>query len=239
MVTENCAATITRKRISTTRIAISVLGYALSGCANSATTQSTPAPATPAATPMSSMSEGGLPPGRYTVQFAGADPDAHVAQVDVPKGFETWNGNVLWAAGAGTGALMFRTVDRLPPDPCHAEWEDYVEPGPSVEDLADALLAQEGRRGSTPRPVSLEGHNGLYLEFNVPGHLDVDKCVGDSYDTWAATSVFATRRPLDHATASGSSSRRSTIAHQPRTGTQQSRQRRAPGMFDSIELVKQ
>ena len=35
-----------------------------------------------------------------------------------------------------------------------------------------------------PEPVSLDGHDGLYLELRVPGRVDFGRCTDGSYMLW-------------------------------------------------------
>ena len=55
-------------------------------------------------------------------------------------------------------------------------------PGPTVDDLVRALVAQPTRNATTPTDVTLAGHAGTYLEWSVPedmvvtGDADFDGC---------------------------------------------------------------
>jgi hypothetical protein len=55
-------------------------------------------------------------------------------------------------------------------DPCHWKGQGY-DPGPSVDELVAALLAQPMRNASTPSGVILDGYSGMYLEWSVPTDL--------------------------------------------------------------------
>jgi hypothetical protein len=58
-------------------------------------------------------------------------------------------------------------VGDVPTDPCR--WKgSLTTPGPSVEDLVTAFLAQKQRNATTPTDVVLDGHPGRYLEWTVP-----------------------------------------------------------------------
>lgn len=107
-----------------------------------------------------------LEPGTYQFSFStdtGAEtPDA---LVDVPRGFED---DAAWYVVSSDqrqflGLYVVRLVDR---DACLARG-DY-DPGPSVKDLADALVAQGSTRTTPPKPVTLAGHQGLYVELTSP-----------------------------------------------------------------------
>jgi hypothetical protein len=72
-------------------------------------------------------------------------------------------------------------VARVFRDPCHWVGQDY-DPGPTVEDLVAALLAQPTRNATQPTDVTLAGYSGKYLEWSVPADLqsstwtDFDAC---------------------------------------------------------------
>jgi hypothetical protein len=85
--------------------------------------------------------------------------------------------------------MGFVTAERVPPDPCGSEGHDKfdaaVNPGPSVEDLAEALVAQKGAVTSKPVPVTVDGHQGLYLTYQVAKGIDVLKCEAQAFDIFS------------------------------------------------------
>ncbi len=52
-------------------------------------------------------------------------------------------------------------------DPCHWQGQGFV-PGPGVENLVAALVAQKLRKATMPTDVTLAGYTGKYLEWSVP-----------------------------------------------------------------------
>jgi hypothetical protein len=66
------------------------------------------------------------------------------------------------------------TVGLVDRDACPSGRGRQFDPGPSVEDLAHALVAQKSTRASTPKPVALAGQEGLYLELSSPH--DISRC---------------------------------------------------------------
>jgi hypothetical protein len=67
-------------------------------------------------------------------------------------------------------------VGQVPRDPCH--WLGQLsDPGPTVDNLVQALVAQPLRHASTPTSVTLAGYSGQYFEWSVPGTMVV---TGDS-----------------------------------------------------------
>jgi len=83
-------------------------------------------------------------------------------------------------------AMAFTTAERVPADPCGSEGGDKfaaaVDPGPSVGDLAEALVAQKGAVTSEPVPVTIDGRQGLYLTYQVAKGIDFAKCEAQAFD---------------------------------------------------------
>ena len=67
-------------------------------------------------------------------------------------------------------------VAEVPTDPCHP-LTTMRDPGPTVDDLVKALVAQKSRDASKPQAVTVDGHPGQYLEWSVPEDAEV---VGDA-----------------------------------------------------------
>ena len=59
-------------------------------------------------------------------------------------------------------------------DACRAA--SAADPGPSVDDLAEALVAQTGHDTTRPERVTVDGHPGRYLEFGWPGRAALEQC---------------------------------------------------------------
>jgi hypothetical protein len=95
------------------------------------------------------------------------------ALVDVPSGFD--DGGDWYVVSHDSDAFLgLWTVGKVQRDACLRPRNDYVTPGPSVEDLADALVAQKSTRASAPKPVTIAGYRGLYVELASPH--DVGRC---------------------------------------------------------------
>jgi len=63
---------------------------------------------------------------------------------------------------------------------CHWLGTALVPPvGPTVDDLATALLAQAGPGASPPIAVTVGGHPGKKVELSIPQGVDVTKCDSD------------------------------------------------------------
>jgi hypothetical protein len=105
-----------------------------------------------------------------TYRFSTDDGELPDALVDVPRGFDA---EATWYVVSPDGQefLGLLSPGRVTADPCRAGDNAGRDPGPSVRDLADALAAQRSTRATRPRPVTLDGHDGLYLELEGPAHL--------------------------------------------------------------------
>ena len=73
---------------------------------------------------------------------------------------------VLLFDGGGR-VLLQRRKHRVFDDICQAR---STRVGPTARDLARALAAQDGSTTTRPRPVTLDGHDGLYLELTSADH---------------------------------------------------------------------
>ena len=137
-------------------------------------------------------------PGRWGVTAFG-DPDAPVAVFDVPAGFqghESW----VWTDNQGPGEfaqLAYWAPTGVPKDPCKARTSSSPI-GPTVEDLAAALAAQRRTTTTKPIPVTVDAHEGLYLELTTPTRLDYHACGPDGMQIWE-TAGTGSRRILDEA----------------------------------------
>jgi len=112
-----------------------------------------------------------LAPGTYQLAYhLAADEELPDAYVDIPSGFDeaaTW----YVVSHDRQEFLGLWTVSAADRDACRRGARDAYDPGPTVEDLADALVAQKSTRASTPEPVSLAGYHGLYVELASPQDL--------------------------------------------------------------------
>jgi len=145
---------------------------------------------------LASLQPGPVEPGRYFLGVAGIhDVDGSdrsdrsdrsggswpLAVVDVPAGFTMSEEFVVTSEG-GSG-FWFWAVESVPDKPCADT--TYREPGPSVEELAEALANLEQVRTTRPRPTTLAGHRGIYLEMTVPPSIDVaEQCAEGRLYLW-------------------------------------------------------
>ncbi len=141
----------------------------------------------PSWTPLSAEPEGvPLEPGAYGLIANGVSD--HVVVIRAPAGYQNIGG-WTFVTGAPFHAMGFVTADRVPRDPCgsegHTKFDTAVDPGPSVEDLAEALVAQKGAATSEPVPVRVAGHPGLYLTYRVAKGIDVSTCEARAFDIFS------------------------------------------------------
>jgi hypothetical protein len=72
-------------------------------------------------------------------------------------------------------------------------WIDSWEnPGESVAEFAEALVAIPGRQATSPVPVTVGGYDGLYLEWSLPADLDITTCDEEKTVAWTGP-VLMTR----------------------------------------------
>jgi hypothetical protein len=171
----------TRSRL----LILAALSLPLSGCAgnpdiatsapdatsSSATSSGDPSPS---AAPPHLIEMAPLAPGPYQISvFANPGDQGPEAIVEVPSGY---NGGSTWFvvshdAGEFLGLWFVGLVAR---DACTSAESRLFDPGPSVKDLASALVAQKSTRASAPKPVTLAGYRGLYVELASPH--DTSRC---------------------------------------------------------------
>lgn len=163
------------------------LGLLVSGCAGSSDGGGATAGSTSSVTMSSEPDDAGssrprhlvgddsqLTPGTYQFSFL-ANPGVETpdALVEVPSGFDD---GAEWyvVSDDGDAFLGLWTVGQVRRDACLGTPDDHVTPGPSVEDLADALVAQESTSASAPEQVSVAGYEALYIELDSPS--DISTC---------------------------------------------------------------
>jgi hypothetical protein len=179
--------TITRspRRTSVVPVVAVALGLAMCGCsgdpsgeastgATRPTIASEPGDAASATQPHLTGDAAALEPGAYQFSFltrSGAQPPDAV--VEVPDGYLQGDDGADWYVVSDDGEefLGLWVIDRVDHDACLHEDADAFDPGPSVADLAEALVAQRSTRAAAPELVTLSGHAGLYVELAGPPDL--------------------------------------------------------------------
>ncbi|GAA3653508.1 hypothetical protein GCM10022237_11680 [Nocardioides ginsengisoli] len=134
-----------------------------------------------------------LPAGSYALDAWGSA--AKLALMRAPAGFGRYQDWTLVAGDETDRDGRFRGVGYLRPtevfgDPCgtprHRKSATLHDPGPTVADLAAALTRQLGAPATTPVPVTIDGYDGLYLDYAVPrGHDRPTTCENQDWDILA------------------------------------------------------
>jgi hypothetical protein len=126
-----------------------------------------------------------LDAGRYGL-VAWGQGAKNAAVVRAPAGYQNFGGWTFVTKGRPFRALGYMTADRVFADPCGAgpplKEESLRDPGPTVEDLAFALTKQRDVRTSHPEPVTIDGHDGLRLDYQVAPDLDLKTCEANAFD---------------------------------------------------------
>lgn len=117
-----------------------------------------------------------LTPGRYAIGFSSDQADPPMVLIDVPRGYRA--GGDPYEIGTEANFRHFDTwtVAEVATQPCGDA--DWVDPGPSANDLADALAAMPVWETTEPAPRTIGGHEGVFMELNVPADLPA-KCQDD------------------------------------------------------------
>ncbi len=179
-------------------ITTSTLAVALAGCSSTAPDEQadpTPVADGTATSPPTSSPSGDLvratrlaevastdtllTPGRYAMGFSSDQDDVPMVLIDVPAGYlGRGDGYEIMAEDDSAGFRHFDTwtVSEVAKKPCGGT--AWVDPGPSVDDLADALAALPVWESTEPARRHIGGYEGVFMELNVPAKIPA-KCHGD------------------------------------------------------------
>ena len=101
-------------------------------------------------------------------------------ELEVPTGWSAGDEFTIHPDPEVMGVSVW-DVGEVPRDPCR--WKGSMsDPGPTVDDLVAALVAQRYRHTSAPAPVTLGGAEGVHLRWTVPadwtvtGDADFEGC---------------------------------------------------------------
>jgi len=94
--------------------------------------------------------------------------------VKLPSGWFNYNG---WGLNNG-GALSvsFWDVANVYPTGCHWQGKPMIDPGRTVDGLAQVLATRPLRHASRPTNVALAGFPGKYVRWSVPNKIDLARC---------------------------------------------------------------
>ena len=124
-----------------------------------------------------------LAPGSYGLQANGL-VGMPVAVVNVPAGFSDLGGWAVLDPGITRG-VGYWTVSGVDRDPC-GEPLDLIDPGWTVEDLADSFDEQLLTDMTPAVPVEVGGYSGLYAELKAPDDIDFTTCGQGKFELWVS-----------------------------------------------------
>ena len=152
----------------------------------------TPSPSPSPSAPIQRLGDASLDPGPVVATGFG-DSGLVTVRFTVPDGWIGFAGvGVLPATGTeapdGMGIGLGEVNAGLFSDPCR--WIDAREDpiGPTVENLADAFVAQTAYEASTPLDVTLGGYSGKLVNLQLPS--DVASCDAGEFYPWVG-SIYA------------------------------------------------
>jgi hypothetical protein len=160
-----------------TLVAAIAVGLLASACAATAPTPRSSPVTTAAATPTPVLASDttALAPGRRAAHVIGTGTYPGYTVV-VSTGWFDYHGGEFIIRYPDTGkpvpvlGFSIWDVGEVFHDPCHWQGQGFV-PGPGVENLVAALVAQKLRNATTPTDVTLAGYAGKYLEWSVPADM--------------------------------------------------------------------
>jgi len=132
-------------------------------------------------------------PGSYVVDKFGTP-----IQVTMPSGWHRLGG--VGVKGPDEAVLTFPEFGSVYTDSCN--WIDSGAPvGPTVDDLVQALRAQQGSQTTDPQPLTVDGFAGYELVVSKPDGSDFTKCYGGQRSVWkdadgAITDFLGSATPL-------------------------------------------
>jgi hypothetical protein len=134
--------------------------------------------ASPSATPVENGSlpaAGAIAPGSYLID----DPFPVHLGLQIGPGWSMWGGpfdrqvGAIYEGSPDDHGIIFVIVHNTYADACDAAAGSSTPAiGPTVDDLAAALVAQASTESSAPVAVTIDGYSGVYLDYRNPG----DEC---------------------------------------------------------------
>jgi hypothetical protein len=121
-----------------------------------------------------------LDPGRYALSVIDDDSAPTLPVLTVPEGYSNIDSGVVQADDLERYVWVW-AVEHVYAHPC----DGVADPvGPSVADLAEALAAQSLRTTTDPVPITVGGHEGLYVEVQVPETVTAGDCPSGVFGLW-------------------------------------------------------
>lgn len=139
-------------------------------------------------------------------------------------------------------AVQYWTVDGVFANPCEMD-EGAPHAGTSVDDLAAALAAQKLTSVSEPEPVSLVGHDGLYLELTAPSDIAFEDCATGYFGYWEgmpddAQHTVGTPGTVDHTWILDVDGQRVVLVAIESPGVTKAHVRELTDMVESVRFVE-
>ena len=174
---------------------VAVLLAVMTGCAGgvalelpASTPSVAPSPtAGPTVTPFpNEMEPVAIEPGTYRIPSSAWSVTDFT--VNFPEGWSVQYGHVYASNTDGDDEFGFYAVvvDDIFADACDGTTGGLMETGPSVSDLAAALLQQPGPEASDPVDTTLGGYPAVRIDLKVPQGFDLKACTleGSGLQIW-------------------------------------------------------
>ena len=165
-------------------LAVVGLGFASGGGVFGPGATPSPSP-TPAP---SQLTDGAVEPGRYFL-----DSDGYRYTFTVPESGWTFNADfVAVTQGEDSEIAIFwpswfaEDVESLYRRACESSGTEF-DPGPSVDDLANALASLEDFESTAPADVTVSGYDGKRVALTVPMDVDVNSPACDKQNYTLST----------------------------------------------------
>ncbi len=152
----------------------------------------------PTASPLPTVTDGPLEPGRYVISTT--DPDfnaSHRITLDVPEGY-SGGGDVFVfndALAEGTTGLVIWPIADVFGDAC--EWRGARSAVSSADDVVAALAGQKALRPTTPTDATVAGLAATYMELTTPSLAKVSQCDGARFTVWDGSDSTRAHRYLN------------------------------------------
>lgn len=161
-------------------LAIAVLLAVLTGCGGDATgePQASTTSATPSPTPPFEVTTQPVPFEAGTYQIPRSAWSVVDYTVTFPEGWTVQAGASFHKHSDEPDEVAFEALvpDTIYADACEGSQGELMEVGPSVDDLAAALVKQRGPMASGPVDTTLGGYPAIRIDLTVPKGFDLHSC---------------------------------------------------------------
>ena len=138
--------------------------------------------ATPTASPVSVLPPDGviIEPGRYRIGNL---------SIEVPEGWSSMGTDILSKTGGledEAALLAVWPISGTYVDPCTDHTLVEPNPGPGIDELADALANQPGTTADRPTATTVDGFPAKRVDVTVTADIDACQPIGSGFWLWAA-----------------------------------------------------